>query len=177
MATQPRAVALIDGANLYSTGKALELEIDFKRLLKLLKSNRYLLRAYYVTAIREDGEYTSIRPLLDWLDYNGYDLVTKSAREFRQSDGSTKVKASMGIEIAVLAAQIAPSVDEVYLFTGDGDFVPLVEYLKELGKRVIVVSTIETQPMMAADELRRVADEFWDLDSMRESIVKESRKA
>ena len=72
----------IDGANLYATAKTLGFDIDYKRLLKEFQGRGTLLRAFYYTAIIEDQEYSSIRPLIDWLDYNGYTVVTKATKEF-----------------------------------------------------------------------------------------------
>jgi len=153
----------IDGANLYATTKGLGFDIDYKRLLKEFQSRGYLMRAFYYTALIEDQEYSSIRPLLDWLDYNGYTVVTKPAKEFTDSTGRRKVKGNMDIELAVEAMELAPHLDHIVLFSGDGDFRPLVEAVQRRGVRVTVVSTISTQPPMIADELRRQADVFLDL--------------
>ena len=153
----------IDGANLYATTKGLGFDIDYKRLLKEFQSRGYLLRAFYYTALIEDQEYSSIRPLLDWLDYNGYTVVTKPVKEFTDSTGRRKVKGNMDIELAVEAMELAPHLDHMVLFSGDGDFRPLVEAVQRRGVRVTVVSTISTQPPMIADELRRQADVFLDL--------------
>ena len=153
----------IDGANLYATTKGLGFDIDYKRLLKEFQSRGYLMRAFYYTALIEDQEYSSIRPLLDWLDYNGYTVVTKPVKEFTDSTGRRKVKGNMDLELAVEAMELAPHLDHMVLFSGDGDFRPLVEAVQRRGVRVTVVSTISTQPPMIADELRRQADVFLDL--------------
>jgi len=153
----------IDGANLYATARTLGFDIDYKRLLKEFQSRGRLIRAYYYTAIVEDQEYSSIRPLIDWLDYNGYAVVTKPAKEFVDALGRRKVKGNMDIELAVDAMQMADHLDHAVLFSGDGDFRYLVEALQRRCVRVTVVSTIATQPPMVADELRRQADEFIDL--------------
>jgi uncharacterized LabA/DUF88 family protein len=153
----------IDGANLYATTKGLGFDIDYKRLLKEFQSRGYLMRAFYYTALIEDQEYSSIRPLLDWLDYNGYTVVTKPVKEFTDSTGRRKIKGNMDIELAVEAMELAPHLDHMVLFSGDGDFRPLVEAVQRRGVRVTVVSTISTQPPMIADELRRQADVFLDL--------------
>lgn len=160
----------IDGPNLYATAKALGLDVDFKRLLEYYGDD--LHRAYYYTAIIEgnDEAYTSIRPLVDWLVYNGYTMVTKPAKQWALPDGRTKVKGNMDIEIAVDAMEIAPYVQHAVLFSGDGDFKPLILALQRRGLRVTVVSSIETQPAMCADELRRAADKFVDLTEMAQSI-------
>src|SRR6476646_1671677 len=138
----------IDGANLYATAKSLGFDIDYKRLLREFQSRGYLVRAFYYTAVIEDQEYSSIRPLIDWLDYNGYTVVTKATKEFVDQTGRRKVKGNMDIELAVDAMEIAPFVDQMVLFSGDGDFRSLVEAVQRRGVRVIVVSTISTQPPM-----------------------------
>jgi uncharacterized LabA/DUF88 family protein len=161
---------LIDGANLYSATKALGFDIDYKRLLKEFQSRGYLLRAFYYTTLIEDQEYSSIRPLLDWLDYNGYSVVTKLAREFTDSQGRRRVRGNMDIEIAVDAMELAGHVDHIVLFSGDGDFRSLVEALQRKGIRVSVVSTVSTQPPLISDELRRQADIFLDLVDLQSKI-------
>ena len=135
-------------------------DIDYKRLLREFQSRGYLLRAFYYTAVIEDQEYSSIRPLIDWLDYNGYTVVTKATKEFVDQSGRRKVKGNMDIELAVDAMELAPHIDHIVLFSGDGDFRSLVEAVQRKGVRVTVVSTISTQPPMVADELRRQADIF-----------------
>ena len=138
----------IDGANLYATAKTLGFDIDYKRLLKEFQSRGTLLRAFYYTAIIEDQEYSSIRPLIDWLDYNGYTVVTKATKEFIDASGRRKVKGNMDIELAVDAMELAEHVDQIVLFSGDGDFRSLVEAVQRRGVRVTVVSTISSQPPM-----------------------------
>ncbi|MGL5137758.1 MAG: NYN domain-containing protein, partial [Beijerinckiaceae bacterium] len=129
-----------------------------------------LLRAFYYTALIEDQEYSSIRPLVDWLDYNGYTVVTKPAREYTDAMGRRKIKGNMDIELAVDAMELAPNIDQMVLFSGDGDFRSVVEAVQRKGVRVSVVSTIATQPPMIADDLRRQADEFVDLMSLQAKI-------
>jgi uncharacterized LabA/DUF88 family protein len=163
----------IDGANLYATAKALGFDIDYKRLLKEFQSHGTLLRAYYYTAIIEDQEFSSIRPLIDWLDYNGYTVVTKATKEFIDASGRRKVKGNMDIELAVDAMEIAEHVDQIVLFSGDGDFRPLVEAVQRRGVRVTVVSTTSSQPPMIADELRRQADVFTDLMELQSKLCRD----
>lgn len=170
MATTERIALFIDGANLYATARSLGFDIDYKRLLKEFQARGTLLRAYYYTALVEDQEYSSIRPLIDWLDYNGYAVVTKPAKEFTDSFGRRKVKGNMDIELAVDAMAISDRVDHIVLFSGDGDFRYLVESLQRKGLRVSVVSTITTHPPMVADELRRQADEFIDLLTLSQRV-------
>jgi uncharacterized LabA/DUF88 family protein len=171
MSVPSEKIALfIDGANLYATTKSLGFDIDYKRLLKEFQTRGYLLRAFYYTAVIEDQEYSSIRPLIDWLDYNGYSVVTKATKEFVDQTGRRKIKGNMDIELAVDAMEIAGAIDHMVLFSGDGDFRSLVEAVQRRGVRVTVVSTISTQPPMIADELRRQADEFLDIVRLQEKI-------
>ncbi|MCW2020881.1 uncharacterized LabA/DUF88 family protein [Bradyrhizobium diazoefficiens] len=171
MSSAPDKIALfIDGANLYAAAKTLGFDIDYKRLLQEFQGRATLLRAFYYTAVIEDQEYSSIRPLIDWLDYNGYTVVTKATKEFVDAYGRRKVKGNMDIELAVDAMELAGHVDQIVLFSGDGDFRPLVEALQRRGVRITVVSTIASQPPMIADELRRQADVFIDLVELRSKI-------
>ena len=161
---------LIDGPNLHAAAKLLGFDIDYKRLLTEFQSRGTLLRAFYYTTIIEDQEYSTIRPLIDWLDYNGYTVVTKATKEFTDASGRRKVKGNMDIELAVDALELAEHVDQIVLFSGDGDFRSLVEALQRRGVRVTVVSTMSSQPPMIADELRREADVFTDLVELRSKI-------
>src|SRR5438445_9626185 len=164
---------LIDGANLHATSKTLGFDVDYKRLLKEFQSRGTVLRAFYYTAIIEDQEYSSIRPLIDWLDYNGYTVVTKAVKEFTDASGHRRMKGSMDIELAVDAMELAEHIDHMVLFSGDGDFRPLVEAMQRRGVRATVISTISSQPSMIADELRRQADVFIDLMDLRVSLARE----
>jgi uncharacterized LabA/DUF88 family protein len=165
-----RLAIFIDGANLYATSKALGFDIDYKRLLALFRTKGQLIRALYYTALHEDQEYSSIRPLVDWLDYNGYAMVTKPTKSFTDALGHRKVKGNMDIELTVDAMRLVEHLDHVVLFTGDGDFRALVGALQMRGRRVSVVSTLQTQPPMVADELRRQADQFIDLADLEKLI-------
>ncbi|MEN2494451.1 MAG: hypothetical protein TECD_00350 [Hyphomicrobiaceae bacterium hypho_1] len=168
-----RIALFVDGANLYATAKSIGFDIDYKRLLKQFRQKGHLIRALYYTALAEDQEYSSIRPLIDWLDYNGYTMVTKPTKEYQDACGRRKVKGNMDIELTVDAMKLAPNLDHIVLFTGDGDFRALVETLQEMGKRVSVVSTLQTQPAMVADELRRQADQFIDLADLENIICRD----
>ena len=174
MPSSSNKIALfIDGANLYATAKTLGFDIDYKRLLKEFQSRGTLLRAFYYTAIIEDQEFSSIRPLIDWLDYNGYTVVTKATKEFIDASGRRKVKGNMDVELAVDAMELAEHVDQMVLFSGDGDFRSLVEAVQRHGVHVTVVSTISSQPPMIADELRREADVFTDLVELKFKIARD----
>jgi uncharacterized LabA/DUF88 family protein len=168
-----RLAIFIDGANLYATAKALGFDIDYKRLLALFRTKGQLVRALYYTALAEDQEYTSIRPLVDWLDYNGFTMVTKPTKTFTDAMGHRKTKGNMDIELTVDAVRLVDHLDHVVLFTGDGDFRALVGALQMHGRRVSVVSTLQSQPPMVADELRRQADQFIDLADLESQICRD----
>lgn len=158
-----RLAIFIDGANLYGTARALGFDIDYKKLVDLFSKRGRLIRAYYYTTLLEDQEYSPIRPLIDWLDYNGYTMVTKPLREYTDSQGRRRLKGSIDIDLAIDAMEIADRVDHILLFSGDGDFRRLVEALQRRGVRLSVISTVKLQPPMVSDDLRRMADNFIDL--------------
>lgn len=162
----------IDGSNLYAAARALGFDIDYKRLLDLFASEGRLIRAFYYTALIEDQEYSPIRPLVDWLDYNGYTMVTKPTKEFTDAMGRRKIKGNMDIELAIDVMEMAQHLDHVVLFSGDGDFRRLVEAVQRKGVRVTVVSTVRSQPPMVADELRRQADIFLELLELEPQIAR-----
>ena len=163
----------IDGANLYATSRALGFDIDYRKLLSSFQKRGYLVRAYYYTSLVEDQEYSSIRTLIDWLDYNGFKVVTKPAKEFTDSTGRRKIKGNMDIELTVDALELAEYVDHYVIFSGDGDFRTLVEALQRRGRKVSIVSTMASQPPMISDDLRRQADNFIDLMSLKSELGRE----
>ncbi|MEO5372875.1 MAG: NYN domain-containing protein [Alphaproteobacteria bacterium] len=169
---QERIGLFIDGSNLYAAARALGFDIDYKRLLEVFASKGRLIRAFYYTALVEDQEYSPIRPLVDWLDYNGYTMVTKPTKEFTDSSGRRKIKGNMDIELAIDVMEMAPHLDHIVLFSGDGDFRRLVEAVQRKGLRVTVVSTVRSQPPMVADELRRQADTFVELLELESTIAR-----
>jgi uncharacterized LabA/DUF88 family protein len=168
-----RVALFIDGVSLYATAKSLDFDVDYKRLLMLFGQRARLVRALYYTAVADDQEYSSIRPLIDWLGYNGFTVVTKPTKEFTDASGRRKIKGNMDIELAVQAIQLAATLDHIVLFTGDGDFRSLVADLQLRGKRVSVISTLQSNPPMVADELRRQADQFIDLADLGPIICRE----
>lgn len=168
---EEKLAIFIDGANLYGTAKALSLDIDYRKLRHEFARMARLVRIYYYTAIMDDAEYSPVRPLVDWLDYNGYTLVTKQVREYTDIlTGRKKLKGSMDIDLAIDAMSIADSIDHVVIFSGDGDYKRLTEALQKKGCRVSIVSTIITQPPMISDDLRRQADTFIELNDLRPYI-------
>lgn len=169
---QERSALFIDGSNLHATARALGFDIDYKRLLEMFTEEVRLIRAFYYTAMHEDQEYSPIRPLIDWLDYNGYTMVTKPTKEFTDSAGHRRLKGNMDIELAIDVMEMAETLNHIILFSGDGDFRRLVEAVQRKGLRVTVVSTIRSQPPMIADELRRQADYFIELQDLQERIAR-----
>jgi uncharacterized LabA/DUF88 family protein len=173
---QERVALFIDGANLYSAARALGFDIDYKRLLGLFQTKGRLIRAFYYTALVEEQEYSPIRPLIDWLDYNGYTMVTKPVKEFTDATGRRKVKGNMDIELAIDMMEMADKLDHIVLFSGDGDFRRLIEAVQRRGARVTVVSTIRSQPPMVSDDLRRQADAFVELQDLAPQIQRHANE-
>ena len=170
-----KTAIFIDGLNLHHTAKALGFEVDYRKLYGHFSDVTHLIRAYFYTALDEEQEFSSARPLVDWLSYNGYTTVTKPIKSFTDETGYRKFKGNMSVELATDAMLLAPSLDRVLFFASDGDYRALVSALQELGVRVGVVSTMETQPAMVADELRRQADDFLDLASLEALIGRDVR--
>jgi uncharacterized LabA/DUF88 family protein len=167
-----RMVLFIDGPNLHATAKALNFDIDYKKLLSLFGARARLIRAIYYTTVLEQDEFVSIRPLVDWLEYNGYTLATKPAKEYVDSQGRRRLKGSMDVELAVDAMRLSPQMDHAVLFTGDGDFRSLVAALQLQGRRVSVVSTLQAASPMISDDLRRQADQFVDLADLERHVAR-----
>ena len=175
--SEEKLALFIDGSNLFAAARALDFDIDYRKLLQWSANQGRLVRALYYTALIENEEYSPIRPLVDWLDYNGYTMVTKAAKEFVDAQGRRKVKGNMDIELAIDMMEMADHVDHIMLFSGDGDFRRLIEAVQRKGVRVTVVSTIKSSPPMVADELRRQADHFLDLDILADHIMRAQSEA
>ncbi len=171
-----RLALFIDGSSLYAASKSLGFDIDYKLLRGEFMRRGKFLRAYYYTTLLVNDEYSPIRPLVDWLHYNGFNVVTKAAKEYADSMGRRKVKGNIDMELAVDAMELAPRVDHIVIFSGDGDFRPLVESMQRQGVRVSVVSTTRSQPPMMSDELRRQADNFIELDDLKDVIGRPLRE-
>lgn len=170
---QERMALFIDGANLHTAAKTLGFDIDYKKLLTFFAEKGVLIRAFYYTALLDDQEYSPIRPLVDWLDYNGYTMVTKPLKEYTDSLGRRRIKGNMDIELAIDMMEMAEKVDHILLFSGDGDFKPLFEAVQRKGVRTTVLSTIRSNPPMISDDLRRQADNFIDLKDIMPYISRE----
>ena len=172
-----KTALFIDGSNFYAAARSLGMDIDYAKMRAHFAKDARLIRAYYYTALPEDQEYSPLRPLIDWLDYNGYAVVSKLTREFTDPEtGKRRVKGNMDMEIALDMLRLAPQIDHAVLFSGDGDFCRLLEDVQGLGVRVTVVSTTKTSPPMAADALRRMADEFVEMESIRNVITRPPRE-
>jgi uncharacterized LabA/DUF88 family protein len=167
-----RVGLFVDGANLYHTSRALGFEIDFAQLLDYFRGSTYLVRAFYYTALIETEDYSPLRPLTDWLAYNGWQVVTKPAKQQSDPSGRLRMKGNMDVELAVDMLEMAVHLDHVVLFSGDGDFRRLVEAVQRMGVRVTVVSSTRAQPPMIADELRRQADSFLDIADIAPEIAR-----
>ena len=167
-----KVALFIDGANLYSASRNLGFDVDYRSLLETFRKQAHLVRAYYYSAILDTEEYSPLKPLTDWLAYNGYSLVTKPAREYTDSYGRRRIKGNMDIELAIDMLELAPRIDHAVLFSGDSDFRRLVEAVQRRGVRVSVVSSVRTSPPMVADELRRQADQFLELADIAASFTR-----
>jgi len=174
--SQERIALFVDGANFYSTGKSLEFDIDYKKMLELFKEKGRLVIARYYTAIIENDDYSPIRPLVDWLNYNGYQVISKPAKSYTDRDGRSRIKGNMDIELALDMVSLAEHVDHIILCSGDGDFRAAVEACQDKGTRVSVLSSIRTNPPMLADELRRQANDVIELSDMEKLIGRPRRE-
>lgn len=172
---QERIALFVDGANFYSTGKSLEFDIDYKKMLELFKEKGRLVAARYYTAIIENEDYSPIRPLVDWLNYNGYQVISKPAKSYTDRDGRNRIKGNMDIELALGMVELADHVDHIVLCSGDGDFTAAVEACQRKGTRVSVLSSMRTKPSMLADELRRQANDVIELSDMENLIGRPRR--
>jgi uncharacterized LabA/DUF88 family protein len=170
MISSKKIALFIDGPSLYHTARSLGFDLDFKRLLSEFERRSSLLRAYYYSTVVEGAGFHAARPLLDWLAYNGFAVVTKPAKEFDDGEGRRGVKRNLAIEMVVDALEISKHVDQIVLFSGDGDFRPMIEAVQRRGVHVTVVSSIKTRPPMVAEELRRQADAFFELDELKGAI-------
>jgi len=173
-----KTALFIDGSNFYAATRSLNMDIDYAKLHAYFSQDTNLIRAYYYTALPEDQEFSPLRPLIDWLDYNGFAVVSNLTREFTDPEsGKKRIKGNMDMEIALDMLKLAPFIDHAILFSGDGDFCRLLEDVQGMGVRVSVVSTTKTNPPMVADSLRRMADIFIEMDQIRAHIERPPRQA
>lgn len=172
MRQSEKTALFIDGANLYKSARNLGFDMDYKSLLAKSRDNSQFVRAYYYTAMQDERgqDFSPLRPLVDWLDYNGYTMVTKTSREFTDAQGKKRFKGSIDIELTVDLLTLSSQIDHAIIFTGNGDFRRAIEAAQAAGVKVSVVSTMKSSPPMASDELRRQADMFIDLVDLEKDI-------
>ena len=168
-----KVAVLIDGAYLYALSRNLDFDIDYNRLLKWIGMRGQLLRASYYTVIQEDQEYSPIRPLVDWLDYNGFKVITKTSKEDNTLH-IRKKRPDIHVELSVDAMAIAKDVDHILLCAGDSDFTHLVKVLQTQGVRTSLFGTIQTSGQITSDELRRHADYFIEMKDIISDICRDS---
>jgi uncharacterized LabA/DUF88 family protein len=161
-----RTALFIDGPNFHNSAKDMGFDVEYSTLLRFFRERSRLSRAFYYTAVDPSGENTPLRRLLDWLSYNGYQVVSKASKEFRDNGGQRRVKGNMDIELAIDMLNMAPYLDHVVLFSGDGDFRRLIEATQMRGIQVSVVASDD----VTADEVQRQADQFVDLSLLRPYI-------
>ena len=170
---EERIALFIDGSNFHTTIKFLGMEIDYVKFLREFESYGHLIRAYYYTALPDSSEITPLRKLIDFLDYNGFSVVSKDTKEFLDpATGKRRIKGNMDMELAMDMLKLSDHLDHVYLFSGDGDFCSLLSEVQDKGVKVTVVSSMHTSPNMVADELRRKADRFLDLEDLRDKLIR-----
>lgn len=160
----------IDGQSLHYTAKALGFDIDFKRLLEDFGWRGFLLRAYYYAQVREDPDANVLRPLLDWLAYNGFVVRQTISKDAHDTADRRKFKRNIGVNLAVDALELAPSIERMFLFAGDSDLATIVRAVQRRGVHVTVVSTMAAKPQVISEELRRSANSFLDLGALRAAI-------
>jgi uncharacterized LabA/DUF88 family protein len=166
----------IDGANFYAALRALNIEVDYSRLLDEFRRRGRLVRANYYTALVEDQEFSPLKKMIDWLDYNGFTIITKSAKEYTDhASGRKRIKGDMDVNITVDALRAADWLDHIILFSGDGDFCPLIKAIQDKGVRVSVVSTMQSSPPVASDDLRRIADSFIEINDLASLLARPAR--
>lgn len=169
-----KTALFIDGSNLHVTARTLGFEIDYQKLLKYFQKETHIIRAYYYTALLEGHDFSPLKPLVDWLDYNGYHMTTKSAHEYMDPQGKIRIKGTINVELAVDAMELADKIEHAILFTGENDFYSLIKALQRKAVRVTVVSTLKTRPPIVADKIRREADNFIDLVEIKARIARKS---
>jgi uncharacterized LabA/DUF88 family protein/cold shock CspA family protein len=196
----------IDGANFQkATFEAMGMEINFRGLLEVLSEQAFLVRAYYYTGefdsdaishyvnLKETNHLYTSDMLRDemhrrlkkdrgfhrWLNRNGYKVVTKGVRVFKDADGEVSMKANVDIEIAIGMLTMAEHVDKMILVSGDGDFAPLIDAVSSKGVRVAVVTTqnrrAQTNGYRGSDLLIDAADEYIPIEKIRTRIERNDR--
>jgi len=150
-----RVAVLIDAQNLYHSAKNLyQARVNFREVLKKAVAGRALVRAFAYVIRTKSGEE---RGFVEALKKIGIEIREKELQEY---PGGFK-KGDWDVGITVDAIRVAPSVDVIVLASGDGDFLQLVEFLKNQGKKVEVIAFSRT----TSSKLKEAADEFFDLET------------
>ncbi len=161
----------IDGSNLYMSTKALGFRVDFTKLLNYYKQQGDVAHAFYFTALPPKDVQSPLRKMIDYVDYNGWTVIQKETKSYVNPEGVEKLKGNMDVEIAVHVSETAPFITNLILFSGDGDFRVLLESVQ---RRHGIHCTVVSARSLVADGLRRQANEFVDLASLRDAFVHES---
>lgn len=169
-----RIALFIDGHALHNAAKSIDLTVDYASLRKEFAARGKLVHAYFYAAIDEDAEFSAVRKLADYLDYNGYMVRTRALQRRVQEDGNVRIKASIAVQMAVEARDVAEHVEHIVLFTGDGDMVHTVKSIQRLGVRVSVCGTRKGKESLLSDELRREVDNVIELDDLRRVIERQT---
>lgn len=159
----------IDGISLQHAANVLQMKLDFKRLLQLFQQRGHLVGANYYSVIPPQPAADTAKPLLDWLSYNGFNVLARSSPHA----GDAENILSLAVDISVDAMQRAAHLDHVVLISACRELQSLICALKTMGRRVSVVSTMRGHS--TPDELRRHADIFLDLEELRPIIAAEPK--
>src|SRR6266566_1791882 len=166
-----RIAIFVDGSNLSASSRAAGFRIDFAKVLKHWQNEGQVQDASYFTALPPKDVPSPLRTLTDWLQYNGWFLITKEVKDHLGADGIFKIKGNMDVEIAVKAMSLSDRITDLVLFSGDGDFRYLIEALQHKGICVTVVSHFSRgDDCQISDDLRRQANVFLDLKRHREVL-------
>jgi len=168
-----RVDVLIDGPSFYATTRSLGYEVDYKKFRDHFDEVCDLHRIYYFTAITDNpDDHSPVKPLVDWLGYNGFRTITKPLREFIDPGGRRRTKGNMAVEIATELVNAAEHAEHILLFSGEGDLSYAVDAAQRKGAKVTVVSSLKVDPPAISDDLRRAADRFVDLADVKDLILR-----
>jgi len=168
--TSEKLAVLIDGHALNAFAYGLGMKIDYRKLkVQFARSSKLTSIKYYAGVDFSRGENPYVK-LLDWLDYNGYRVHIKEARSFVNGDGERNVKGSVIVDLSIDLVLVARHVDHVVLVSAHGDLTYPILQAKRLGARVTLLSSLNAEGVRPADELRQVADEFIELETLRDEL-------
>ena len=171
-----RTSIFIDGRSLFHTARKLDFEVDLSKFSQYFASKFQLVRCSYYTPVSE--ERTPLHNILDWLSYNGF---TVSTRVFSPDNHPPSISSLMSVDIIEQTLGNGYAGDEPYalqhvvIVSGDGDYCPVVKFLKSRSIRVSVMSSLETEPLSISEELRRLADNFIELDDLRSELERHKK--